>query len=151
MCIRAWEVSIVEHNQGIRTKEQYSSSKLLSRQAKGFIYHLSSASKLFCTIEHNTHPKLIPCLITCHLISHYSYALTLTSFWLPQDSAGKASLATTIFLASCVQLLVVADYTPPSASSVPIIGELWVVCLTTYSWWLHATICIISAYHRWLC
>ena len=40
----------------------------------------------------------------------------------PRWPVGKASLATTIFLASCVQLLVVADYTPPSASSVPIIG-----------------------------
>lgn len=60
-------------------------------------------------------------ILPCILLS----SLTLVLFWLPPESPAKMQLGMNIFVAFFVLLLLLAESTPPSASSIPLIGAYY--------------------------
>ncbi|KAK6169111.1 hypothetical protein SNE40_020225 [Patella caerulea] len=63
-------------------------------------------------------------ILPCGLLS----LLTLVIFWVPPESPAKLQLGMNIFLAFFVLLLLLADYTPKAATSIPLIGSYF--CLS---------------------
>ncbi|XP_067671356.1 neuronal acetylcholine receptor subunit alpha-2-like [Haliotis asinina] len=63
-------------------------------------------------------------ILPCALLS----LLTLVIFWVPPESPAKLQLGMNIFLAFFVLLLLLADYTPRAAASIPLIGAYF--CLS---------------------
>ena len=57
--------------------------------------------------------------------------LTPLAFLLPSDSGERLSLAVTLMLASTVFMLIVADTTPESSDSVPIVTVYFIACMVT--------------------
>ncbi|KAK3789048.1 hypothetical protein RRG08_063764 [Elysia crispata] len=57
-------------------------------------------------------------ILPCGLLS----LLTMVIFWVPPESPAKLQLGMNIFLAFFVLLLLLADYTPRAAASIPLIG-----------------------------
>lgn len=60
-------------------------------------------------------------ILPCVLLS----SLTLVLFWLPPESPAKMQLGMNIFVAFFVLLLLLAESTPPGASSIPLIGAYY--------------------------
>ena len=56
-------------------------------------------------------------------------ALSTIAFLLPNESGEKITFSVTVFLALCVNLLVVANHIPASSESYPIIGHYYIVCI----------------------
>ncbi|ESO84741.1 hypothetical protein LOTGIDRAFT_131697, partial [Lottia gigantea] len=63
-------------------------------------------------------------ILPCGLLS----LLTLVIFWVPPESPAKLQLGMNIFLAFFVLLLLLADYTPRAATTIPLIGSYF--CLS---------------------
>ncbi|GFN91884.1 neuronal acetylcholine receptor subunit alpha-7 [Plakobranchus ocellatus] len=63
-------------------------------------------------------------ILPCGLLS----LLTMVIFWVPPESPAKLQLGMNIFLAFFVLLLLLADYTPRAAASIPLIGAYF--CLS---------------------
>ncbi|CAL1530114.1 unnamed protein product [Lymnaea stagnalis] len=63
-------------------------------------------------------------ILPCGLLS----LLTLVIFWVPPESPAKLQLGMNIFLAFFVLLLLLADFTPRAATSIPLIGAYF--CLS---------------------
>ncbi|XP_076462252.1 neuronal acetylcholine receptor subunit alpha-5-like [Babylonia areolata] len=63
-------------------------------------------------------------LLPCALLS----LLTMVIFWVPPESPAKLQIGMNIFLAFFVLLLLLADYTPRAAASIPLIGAYF--CLS---------------------
>ncbi|KAK7003429.1 neuronal acetylcholine receptor subunit alpha-2 [Biomphalaria glabrata] len=63
-------------------------------------------------------------ILPCSLLS----LLTLVIFWVPPESPAKLQLGMNIFLAFFVLLLLLSDYTPRAATSIPLIGAYF--CLS---------------------
>lgn len=56
-------------------------------------------------------------------------ALTTVSFFLPEESGERLSLAVTLMLASTVFMLIVAEKTPETSDSVPVISVYFMACM----------------------
>ena len=65
----------------------------------------------------------------CGVLSFLSVLL----FWLPPDTNEKITLGVTILLAFFVNSLVVSNYTPESASELPVIGVYYTFNIITNS------------------
>ncbi|KAL8608940.1 hypothetical protein ACOMHN_062689 [Nucella lapillus] len=63
-------------------------------------------------------------ILPCALLS----LLTMVIFWVPPESPAKLQIGMNIFLAFFVLLLLLADYTPRAAASIPLIGAYF--CLS---------------------
>ncbi|CAG5136305.1 unnamed protein product, partial [Candidula unifasciata] len=64
-------------------------------------------------------------ILPCGLLS----LLTLVIFWVPPESPAKLQLGMNIFLAFFLLLLLLADFTPRAATSIPLIGAYFCLSL----------------------
>lgn len=56
---------------------------------------------------------------------------TVLAFYLPPESGEKVSLGVTVLLALTVFLLLVAETLPPQSDTIPLIGEILILCIVS--------------------
>ncbi|KAK7498163.1 hypothetical protein BaRGS_00010423 [Batillaria attramentaria] len=95
-------------------------------------------------------------ILPCGLLS----LLTMVIFWVPPESPAKLQIGMNIFLAFFVLLLLLADYTPRAAASIPLIGAYFclsmiMITLSTVLACVVANMffrgCVIDGLARFLC
>ncbi|CAG5129706.1 unnamed protein product, partial [Candidula unifasciata] len=81
-------------------------------------------------------------ILPCVLLS----SLTVVLFWLPPESPAKMQLGMNIFVAFFVLLLLLADSTPPSAASIPLIGAFYCLNLVLITLSTLLSVVIVNVY-----
>jgi nicotinic acetylcholine receptor, invertebrate len=81
-------------------------------------------------------------IMPCGVLSSCSLLL----FWLPPDSEEKITLGVTILLAFFVNSLVVSNYTPESASTLPVIGVYYTFSIFVVALSLAGSVFISSSF-----
>ena len=75
-------------------------------------------------------------------------ALSTIAFLLPNESGEKITFSVTVFLALCVNLLVVANHIPASSESYPIIGHYYIACIILVAISIFMTTIILSFHFK---
>ncbi|KAL4239886.1 hypothetical protein ACF0H5_000686 [Mactra antiquata] len=81
-------------------------------------------------------------ILPCILLS----SLTLVLFWLPPESPAKMQLGMNIFVAFFVLLLLLAESTPPSASSIPLIGAYYCLNMVLITLSAFLSVIVVNLY-----
>ncbi len=71
-------------------------------------------------------------------------ALSTVAFLLPNESGEKITFSVTVFLAFCVNLLVVTNHVPASSESFPIIGHYYLFCIMIVAVSIFMTTIVLS-------
>ena len=83
-------------------------------------------------------------IMPCALIA----TLTLLKFFLPPESGEKVGLGITVLLAMTVFLLLVADSLPSTSTSIPLLGQYFIITMFDTAFSLVATCVILIFFHQ---
>lgn len=124
--------------------------EIVSSSAKKNVFRYACCDEPFVDVTFYLKIKRQPAfynyilILPCILLS----SLTLVLFWLPPESPAKMQLGMNIFVAFFVLLLLLAESTPPAASSIPLIGVYYCLNMTLITLSTFLSVIVVNLYFR---